>query len=108
MNNVKESKPFYHTARWKKCRRAVLIRDHGMCVDCMERFTAGYGVKPAPAVMVHHVIPYEERPDLALDMNNLVSLCAECHARRHPEKGGSRADPRDTDREKTKIRIIKV
>lgn len=108
MNKSKESKPFYHTAKWRKCRRAVILRDHGMCVDCMERFRAGYGVKPAAATLVHHIIPYEERPDLALDFDNLVSLCADCHAKRHPEKGGSRAAAQDTDPNAKKIRIIKV
>ncbi len=52
----------------------------------MDRFRAGYGIKPNRAVMVHHIIPVEERPDLALDLNNLRSLCSECHNREHPEK----------------------
>lgn len=103
----KVMKPFYGTTAWKKCRRAVLIRDHGMCVDCMERFKAGYGTRPRKATMVHHIIPYEERPDLALNADNLVSLCADCHAKRHPEKGGH-GSGRDTDREPKKMRVIKV
>ena len=38
--------------------------------------------------MVHHIIPLEERPDLALDMDNLASSCDICHNQEHPEKGG--------------------
>ena len=85
--DYKESKPFYHTAAWKRARRAALSRDQGMCCDCMDRFRAGYGIRPRRADMVHHVIPIDERPDLALDLANLRSLCSECHNVRHPEKG---------------------
>lgn len=84
--DYKESKPFYHTAAWKRLRAVALSRDNGMCQDCMERFRMGYGIKPNRATMVHHIIPVEERPDLALDLNNLRSLCSECHNREHPEK----------------------
>lgn len=107
MDRVKESKPFYHTAAWKKCRKAVMMRDGGMCVDCMERFRAGYGAKPRRATMVHHVVPYEDRPDLGLNADNLVSLCSDCHAKRHPEKGGH-GSAAGTDPRSTKMRVIKV
>ncbi len=52
----------------------------------MERFRAGYGVQPHRAQMVHHIIPISERPDLALNLSNLRSLCYECHEREHPER----------------------
>ena len=53
----------------------------------MERFRAGISIRPHRADMVHHVIPVEERPDLALNLSNLRSLCNECHNKEHPEKG---------------------
>lgn len=28
---------------------------------------------------VHHIIPLEERPDLAFEDNNLITLCQEAH-----------------------------
>lgn len=106
MMDMKKTKPFYGKEAWKKCRAAVLARDQGMCRDCMERFDAGYGSKPNRATMVHHIISYEERPDLALEMSNLISLCDRCHALRHPEKGTqSHADP---DKPTFNMRVIKV
>ena len=78
--------PFYHTGAWKRLRPVALGRDGGMCQECMREFRAGYGIKPARATMVHHIIPIEERPDLALDLNNLLSLCAKHHNLVHPEK----------------------
>jgi 5-methylcytosine-specific restriction endonuclease McrA len=35
---------------------------------------------------VHHIEHLDKRPDLALDNDNLESLCADCHNREHPEK----------------------
>lgn len=82
----KESDPFYHSEAWKRARRQALIRDHGMCRDCMERFEAGFTVRPNRATMVHHIVPRSERPDLSLALDNLCSLCDSCHNARHPER----------------------
>ena len=88
--DYKESLPFYHSAAWKRVRALAMQRDHGMCLDCLDRLRAGYGIRPNRAQMVHHILPLSERPDLALDLNNLRSLCNECHNRQHPEKGRDR------------------
>ena len=63
-----------------------MMRDGGMCQDCMDRMRAGIGVKPNRATLVHHIVPRSERPDLALDLGNLRSLCSECHEKEHPER----------------------
>ncbi|MEG0146244.1 MAG: HNH endonuclease [Clostridia bacterium] len=69
------------------------MRDHHLCVDCLEAYQARQGGRPRPATMVHHIIPVEERPDLGYDLNNLVALCDTCHNRRHPEKGAGTEKP---------------
>lgn len=101
---MKESDPFLHTAAWKRARRAALERDHFKCRDCMDRYLAGYGAKPRDATMVHHIIPRDQRPDLALDLDNLISLCDECHNKRHPEKGRQAHAPAP----KHGMRVIKI
>ncbi len=103
--DYKESLPFYHSAAWKRVRALAMQRDQGMCQDCMDRLRAGYGIKPNRAQMVHHIIPLEERPDLALDLNNLRSLCNECHNRQHPEKGRDRRQAKEVP---AGMRVIKV
>ncbi len=103
--SYKKSLPFYHTAAWKKVRALALTRDGGMCQDCMDRLRAGYGIHPRRAEMVHHIIPVKERPDLALELSNLRSLCNECHEREHPEKH-RREQPETPTRHK--MRVIKV
>lgn len=99
----KESDPFYHTKAWKRVRALALARDGGMCQSCMEKFRSGVGIRPRRAQMVHHIIPREERPDLALDLKNLQSLCNECHNKQHPEKGRQAKEPA-----KHGMRVIKV
>ena len=103
---MKESKPFYHTAAWKRARAQALRRDRGMCVDCMARFETGAGKRPRRAQVVHHIQPLEERPDLALNLANLVSLCADCHAKRHPEKGGD--NRQREEKPKHRMRVEKI
>lgn len=78
---------FYTSAKWMRKKAYVLRRDKYLCQDCKR-----YGRK-TPAVLVHHVIPYEESPQTGLDEKNLVSLCESCHNKRHPEKGRGRTIP---------------
>ncbi|MDL2317673.1 HNH endonuclease [Eubacteriales bacterium OttesenSCG-928-A19] len=78
-----------------------------MCVDCMNQFHDGSGFKPRPATLVHHVVPVTERPDIALDIDNLRSLCDPCHNRRHPEKGGQ-GTKRQHPAAAARMRIIKI
>jgi 5-methylcytosine-specific restriction protein A len=100
----KESKPFYHTAAWRRARAAAMERDRGMCCDCMESFERGVGLRPRRATLVHHIVSIDERPDLGLTLNNLRSLCEACHNKRHPEKGsGGRQEP-----QRTRMRVIKI
>lgn len=107
--DYKQSDPFYHHQAWKRVRNEALRRDHGMCCDCMDRFAAGYGSKPRRATMVHHIIPREERPDLALELSNLRSLCSECHNKHHPEKGGRASTKPDSGADRRRrIRVVKV
>ena len=103
----KESDPIYHTAAWKRIRRAALLRDHGMCCECMKAYLRGTGARPRRATLVHHIIPIKERPDLAFELDNLESLCEVCHNRAHPEKGAQNA--REAKHAPTEgVRIIKI
>ncbi len=81
---IKESNPFYESPRWKHKRQQILKRDGYMCQICKR-----YG-RIREAAEVHHIQHLEDRPDLALDNDNLISLCRTCHNRQHPEKGRDR------------------
>ena len=65
-----------YDATWQKVRLSKL-RMNPLCEICEKdgRLT--------PAVLAHHVIPIEERPDLRLELANLQALCRPCHERIH-------------------------
>lgn len=72
---------FYHSANWLKTRDYVLRRDMKLCQDCLK---AG---KIVPAKEVHHIIELSpeniEDVEISLNPENLVSLCFDCHKKRH-------------------------
>ncbi len=94
MDKNYRSDPFYHTAVWQKAREAALIRDHYLCQRCLA------GRRLTAANTVHHIKHLDKHPDLALDPDNLVSLCERCHARAH---AGAKKDRKV----KRRARIIK-
>ena len=66
--------------KWQRIRSMVLKRDGYMCRECRR-----YG-KRVPAEHVHHVAHAEDDPTRIYDLDNLISLCAKCHNKAHPEK----------------------
>lgn len=88
----KEKKKFYNSKQWKHKRIEILNRDRYECQDCVKRLQEAvknniilpaYERKIRPACEVHHIMELSEHPDLALDNDNLVSLCVQCHNIRH-------------------------
>jgi 5-methylcytosine-specific restriction endonuclease McrA len=72
---------FYRSAEWKALREQVLERDHYECQWCKAegRVTTGNDM----TLEIDHIKTLEERPDLALDPDNLRTLCRDCHNKRH-------------------------
>lgn len=63
---------FYTSAAWRRCRRQVLRRDLFTCVYCDDR-----------ASEVHHIVELTPQnildENIALNPDNLLSLCHLCH-----------------------------
>ena len=76
------SDPHYWSAKHRRWRDAVLRRDGYLCQEC-----ARYG-KRTEAVVAHHIVPRDTTPTLQYTVSNGRALCASCHNRMHPEKGG--------------------
>lgn len=69
----KEAIKFYNSTAWETCRHIRLKKDYYLCQDCLKNKTITvYDV-------VHHIKPYKDHPELALDIENLISLCHSCH-----------------------------
>lgn len=73
---------FYTSKKWRAKRKYILSRDGYLCQMCKR-----YG-KNTEAKIVHHIQEVEDAPELKLKNTNLVSVCASCHNKIHPEKGG--------------------
>ena len=88
----KEVKAFYNSGAWKHKRTEILERDHYECQDCRKRLKdaskegrklSGADRKIRRAEEVHHIRELRGHPELALDGENLISLCTQCHNMRH-------------------------
>lgn len=73
---------FYKTSEWKALRLRVLKRDGYCCVIC------GNSVAGLGKARVDHIHSRKTHPHLAMNGNNLRSLCIDCDAQSHREKGG--------------------
>ena len=67
---------FYHSTEWNIVREKVLNRDKGKWNDG-KHFPEK--IKMVDADTVHHIIPIKQRPDLALNPDNCISLSFEAH-----------------------------
>ena len=74
---------FYHSQAWRQMSQRIMGRDHYECQECRKKMKAGIRTKIKPATQVHHIIPYEVRPDLGLDEDNLEAICDGCHNEAH-------------------------
>jgi 5-methylcytosine-specific restriction enzyme A len=70
---------FYRSQEWKRVRGIHLIRQP-LCQLCLKND------RLVPAAAVHHLETIEARPDRALDMTNLESICTSCHSALHAHK----------------------
>lgn len=73
---------FYKSREWKALRLKCLQRDGHRCVKC------GADVRRLGASRVDHIETVKARPELAMVLSNLRTLCVACDAKRHSEKGG--------------------
>lgn len=78
---------FYNSTKWQKLREDF-IKLHPLCEQCLSEG------KVTAADQVHHKrSPFDYKAgtinwELGLDPDNLESICAECHGKRHAEEHG--------------------
>lgn len=76
------SKAFYNSKEWAQVREAVMMRDKYLCQHCGK-----------PATEVHHIIHLSPENigdmSIALNMDNLVALCRDCHFEEHRGEHGN-------------------
>lgn len=87
-----EYKRFIRSPQWRETRAQVLRRDGGVDQAALHGLDPEY---PYPYIQtkglqVHHIIKYGDRPDLATDMDNLITLSSRTH--KQAEDGEISAD----------------
>lgn len=71
----KQYDDFYHSTGWEASRMRAIVRDNGLCVECLK-------VKSiTPYHTVHHIIPIKtpEGWRRRYDLDNLICLCEKHH-----------------------------
>ncbi|MDG2980898.1 HNH endonuclease [Latilactobacillus curvatus] len=72
---------FYNSQSWRELRADALERDHYECLWCK---ADGKVTSNQSAVLeVDHIKELEFYPECALDIDNLRTLCKDCHNKRH-------------------------
>lgn len=71
----KRAAAFYKSVAWRRLREQALMRNHGLCQECLKT------QKITPASMVHHKVPIKVDWSLRLRLDNLISLCDSCHSK---------------------------
>lgn len=78
------AKQFYSSKVWQDCRDTYSKRVGHLCEECLKK-----GIY-TPGVIVHHIeelTPLNiERPEVALNFENLELLCRSCHADQHSKR----------------------
>lgn len=85
-----ERREFYNSQAWRKKRKDIKKRDNNECQWCKKegRVTIDTGTlnrngRKKNALIVHHIKERLEHPELALDDDNLVTVCFKCHEQHH-------------------------
>ena len=72
-NDKVEARKFYNSQQWRQMRDYVLRRDGYECLFCKEegKVTTTYDA----VLEVDHIKELDKHPELALDVDNLRTLC---------------------------------
>ena len=82
---------FYTSYRWKKLRKEVSARDNYECQECKREGKVFInhggmnkrGTRKKITLIVHHIKELKDYPELAEDMDNLETVCVNCHNKMH-------------------------
>jgi hypothetical protein len=71
----KENEKIRHSLEYKEWRMNVWKRDRFTCQEC-----GSVGVK----LHAHHIQSFSQFPELRLSLENGITLCEDCHRKKHP------------------------
>jgi len=68
-----ERQRLYSSGEWRRLRRQLRVRAGGACEEC----------GATEHLHMHHVKSWASHPELRLELDNLLLLCAVCHRAKH-------------------------
>lgn len=87
-----ERATFYSSTTWRNKRQKILERDHFECQWCKEEGRTT--VHDQNTLEVDHIQELAGHPELALDDDNLRTLCKDCHNKRHGRMNYKHTNPK--------------
>lgn len=85
-----QKRKFYNSREWRAMREAIKCRDNYECQECKRNGRVSIDMnelnkndRKKIALVVDHIKPLEDYPELALDPDNLETLCVSCHNKKH-------------------------
>jgi 5-methylcytosine-specific restriction enzyme A len=90
-NTRVQKRKFYDSGSWKQLRAEVKKRDNYECQECKRQGrvkidTNEYSEsakRKKIQLVVHHIKELEHHPELALYIDNLETVCVDCHNKEH-------------------------
>lgn len=80
----KEAMRFYKSKKWRETRQVVLKRDNYECQHCKaEGKVTTINPDKHKSLDVDHILELDTHPELAYDLDNLITLCIKCHNKKH-------------------------
>lgn len=84
-----QKKKFYNSGAWRELRRKALERDNNECQRCKKLGLVHVDSvkkedeRKSIELNVHHIKEIEDYPELALNLDNLETLCLDHHNEIH-------------------------
>ena len=86
-----QKRKFYDSGAWKRVRKQVRERDNNECQECKRQGKVFIqtnvmnkkGTRRKIQLIVHHKKELVDHPELALEIDNLETLCVNCHNKLH-------------------------
>lgn len=75
---------FYKSKSWRKLRQQILERDNHECQECkrLGRVTL-IDESKHKSLEIDHIKELKDYPHLAMEEDNLITLCIRCHNKKH-------------------------
>lgn len=83
---AEQKRKFYKSRAWRDLRLVALERDHFECQECKAQGRTTViddRLNKHKQLDVDHMKEIEHFPELALDLDNLRTLCIPCHNNKH-------------------------